>query len=196
MPALAEAFRPTVLVSQQGCDTHAWDPLAHLRVTTAAHAEAARLHRRGLGDVHGRPLARDGRRRLRRVPGGAPDVGDHLAHPGRPADPGRRARGVARPVGGGSAQERHGPASGAVPRRSLDRRPGTAGDSGTERAAPRSGRCARRSDDGWPARRPAGRGGRSRLASWTPAAPIRRGRRRPRAVRTSHAAPRARRASA
>jgi acetoin utilization protein AcuC len=43
VPALAHAFRPTVLVSQQGCDTHAWDPLAHLRVTTAAHAEAARL---------------------------------------------------------------------------------------------------------------------------------------------------------
>jgi len=43
VPALADAFRPAVLVSQQGCDTHAWDPLAHLRVTTAAHAEAARL---------------------------------------------------------------------------------------------------------------------------------------------------------
>ena len=43
VPALADAFRPTILVSQQGCDTHAWDPLAHLRVTTAAHAEAARL---------------------------------------------------------------------------------------------------------------------------------------------------------
>jgi acetoin utilization protein AcuC len=43
VPVLADAFRPTILVSQQGCDTHAWDPLAHLRVTTAAHAEAARL---------------------------------------------------------------------------------------------------------------------------------------------------------
>ena len=43
VPALAEAFRPTFLVSQHGCDTHAFDPLAHLRVTTAAYARATRL---------------------------------------------------------------------------------------------------------------------------------------------------------
>jgi acetoin utilization protein AcuC len=43
VPALAAAFRPTLLVTQQGSDTHALDPLAHLSVTTAAHAEAARL---------------------------------------------------------------------------------------------------------------------------------------------------------
>jgi acetoin utilization protein AcuC len=30
LPALAEAFRPTFLVSQHGCDSHAYDPLAHL----------------------------------------------------------------------------------------------------------------------------------------------------------------------
>jgi acetoin utilization protein AcuC len=41
--ALAEAFRPTFLVSQHGCDSHALDPLAHLRVTTAAYAAATRL---------------------------------------------------------------------------------------------------------------------------------------------------------
>ncbi len=35
---LAERFRPTFLVTQHGCDTHAWDPLAHLRVTTAGYA--------------------------------------------------------------------------------------------------------------------------------------------------------------
>lgn len=39
-PALAEAFRPTVLVSQHGCDSHAYDPLAHLRLTTRAYAQA------------------------------------------------------------------------------------------------------------------------------------------------------------
>jgi acetoin utilization protein AcuC len=39
---LAERFRPTFLVSQHGCDTHAWDPLAHLRMTTAAYARVSR----------------------------------------------------------------------------------------------------------------------------------------------------------
>ncbi len=32
-----------MIVSQHGADTHAWDPLAHLRVTTTAMGEAARL---------------------------------------------------------------------------------------------------------------------------------------------------------
>jgi acetoin utilization protein AcuC len=41
--AVADAFEPTFLVSQHGCDSHAWDPLAHLRVTTAAYAGATRL---------------------------------------------------------------------------------------------------------------------------------------------------------
>lgn len=40
VPALAELFRPTFLVSQHGCDSHAYDPLAHLRLTTAAYREA------------------------------------------------------------------------------------------------------------------------------------------------------------
>lgn len=43
LPALAAAFRPTFLVSQHGCDSHVWDPLAHLRVTTDAYARATRL---------------------------------------------------------------------------------------------------------------------------------------------------------
>lgn len=42
VPALAEAFRPSVLVSQHGCDSHAYDPLAHLRLTTGAYAGATR----------------------------------------------------------------------------------------------------------------------------------------------------------
>lgn len=42
VPALAEAFAPTVLVSQHGCDSHAYDPLAHLRLTTLAYARATR----------------------------------------------------------------------------------------------------------------------------------------------------------
>jgi acetoin utilization protein AcuC len=43
VPALAEAFRPTFLVSQHGCDSHVLDPLAHLRLTTDAYARATRL---------------------------------------------------------------------------------------------------------------------------------------------------------
>lgn len=43
VPALADAFHPTFLVTQHGCDTHAFDPLAHLRLTTAAYAQAATL---------------------------------------------------------------------------------------------------------------------------------------------------------
>lgn len=35
VPALLRDFRPTVLVTQDGCDTHLLDPLAHLRCSTA-----------------------------------------------------------------------------------------------------------------------------------------------------------------
>jgi acetoin utilization protein AcuC len=43
VPALADAFRPTFLVTQHGCDTHAYDPLAHLRLTTRAYRAATLL---------------------------------------------------------------------------------------------------------------------------------------------------------
>jgi len=43
VPSLAACFAPDVIVSQHGADSHAWDPLAHLRVTTTAMGEAARL---------------------------------------------------------------------------------------------------------------------------------------------------------
>ena len=43
VPVLADAFEPTFLVSQHGCDSHALDPLAHLRLTTAAYARAVAL---------------------------------------------------------------------------------------------------------------------------------------------------------
>jgi acetoin utilization protein AcuC len=43
LPALADAFAPTFLVSQHGCDTHAYDPLAHLRLTTNAYRAATVL---------------------------------------------------------------------------------------------------------------------------------------------------------
>ena len=43
LPPLAEAFRPDIVVSQHGADSHAFDPLAHLLVTTTAMGRAARL---------------------------------------------------------------------------------------------------------------------------------------------------------
>ena len=43
VPALAAAYRPTILVSQHGSDSHALDPLAHLNLGTAAMSRAARL---------------------------------------------------------------------------------------------------------------------------------------------------------
>ena len=43
VPELAAAFGPDVIVSQHGADGHAWDPLAHLNVTTTAMGQAARL---------------------------------------------------------------------------------------------------------------------------------------------------------
>ena len=45
VPPLVEAFRPEVLVTQLGCDSHRTDPLANLSLTTAAYRETARaLH--------------------------------------------------------------------------------------------------------------------------------------------------------
>ncbi len=43
LPPLAAAFRPEIVVSQHGADSHAFDPLAHLMVTTTAMGRAARL---------------------------------------------------------------------------------------------------------------------------------------------------------
>jgi acetoin utilization protein AcuC len=54
LPELAASFGADIIVSQHGADSHAWDPLANLRVTTTAMSEAARLvdavaHRWGSG---------------------------------------------------------------------------------------------------------------------------------------------------
>jgi acetoin utilization protein AcuC len=46
VPPAVSAFRPDVLVTQLGCDTHASDPLAQLLLTTRAYRETAgELHR-------------------------------------------------------------------------------------------------------------------------------------------------------
>jgi acetoin utilization protein AcuC len=43
VPELAAAFRPDVIVLQNGCDGHALDPLAHLRATTGLFEEFVKL---------------------------------------------------------------------------------------------------------------------------------------------------------
>ena len=43
LPRAVEACRPTLLVTQHGCDSHLLDPLAHLRLTTRAYAAATGL---------------------------------------------------------------------------------------------------------------------------------------------------------
>ncbi len=43
VPAVAEAFRPDVIVLQNGCDGHVLDPLAHLRATTGLFEDFVRL---------------------------------------------------------------------------------------------------------------------------------------------------------
>lgn len=43
VPPLVRRWDPDVLVTQLGCDTHATDPLAHLRLTTFAYREAAKM---------------------------------------------------------------------------------------------------------------------------------------------------------
>ncbi|HEU5317772.1 MAG TPA: acetoin utilization protein AcuC [Chloroflexota bacterium] len=58
LPPLAEGFRPDVIMSQHGCDTHVWDPLADLQLTTRALEHAARLvHRLAHELCDGRWLA-------------------------------------------------------------------------------------------------------------------------------------------
>lgn len=61
VPPIVRAFRPAVLVSQLGCDTHAGDPLAHFRLTTHAYRETAtRLHALAHEAAGGRWIATGG----------------------------------------------------------------------------------------------------------------------------------------
>jgi acetoin utilization protein AcuC len=43
LPPLVERFQPDVIISNHGCDTHQWDPLTHLSLTTASFVAQARL---------------------------------------------------------------------------------------------------------------------------------------------------------
>jgi acetoin utilization protein AcuC len=61
VPPIVRAFRPAVLVTQLGCDTHVTDPLAHLRLTTRAYREtAAELHALAHEVTDGRWIATGG----------------------------------------------------------------------------------------------------------------------------------------
>lgn len=43
LPSLVESFHPDLIISQHGCDSHEWDPLTHLSLTTRALAAEAKL---------------------------------------------------------------------------------------------------------------------------------------------------------
>ena len=61
LPTLAERFAPDLIVSQHGCDSHAWDPLTHLSLSTRAYAAQARLvHTLAHQVAHGRWVATGG----------------------------------------------------------------------------------------------------------------------------------------
>jgi acetoin utilization protein AcuC len=61
VPALLRSWKPDVLVTQLGCDTHHTDPLAHLRLTTRVYREAAeRLHELAHETAGGRWVATGG----------------------------------------------------------------------------------------------------------------------------------------
>ncbi len=61
VPRAVADFAPDVLVTQLGCDTHATDPLAQLRLTTRSYREAARvLHDTAHASAGGRWVATGG----------------------------------------------------------------------------------------------------------------------------------------
>lgn len=45
IPTLAEQFRPDIILSNHGCDTHVWDPITHLALTTdSLRYQASLMH--------------------------------------------------------------------------------------------------------------------------------------------------------
>ncbi len=96
VPALAAAFGPDVIVSQHGADSHAFDPLAHMLVTTTAMGRGGPPRRRDRPPACRRPMAGDGRRWLRRVSGGAPCMVAGLARRRPSRCPGIHTRAMAR----------------------------------------------------------------------------------------------------
>ena len=61
VPPLLDSFKPTILVTQLGCDTHATDPLAHLALVTQTYRWlATTMHDLAHRVTHGRWLALGG----------------------------------------------------------------------------------------------------------------------------------------
>ena len=137
VPELAAAFGPDLIVSQHGADSHAWDPLAHLRMTTTAMDEAARLvDRVAHRFAGGRWLATggggyDAYRVVPRMWSLVWLAGSHLEVPDRTPDGLARAMGV-----------RGGPVSPVAAARDLPR-PTERGRAGGRHAGPGRGDVAR-----------------------------------------------------
>ena len=61
LPPLVMSFAPDVIVSQHGCDTHAWDPLTHLELTMRGiQAQVTLAHQLAHTYCHGRWVALGG----------------------------------------------------------------------------------------------------------------------------------------
>ncbi len=86
VPPLLRAFRPQVLVSQHGCDTHWLDPLADLQLSIDAQRGGPRRDPPAGPRDRCRALAADRRRRLRAGRGGAADLDAPARRGGRPSD--------------------------------------------------------------------------------------------------------------
>jgi acetoin utilization deacetylase AcuC-like enzyme/GNAT superfamily N-acetyltransferase len=61
LPPLVLSFGPDIIISQHGCDTHAWDPLTHLALTMQGiQAQVQLVHRLAHTYCHGRWVALGG----------------------------------------------------------------------------------------------------------------------------------------
>ena len=99
VPGVVRAFRPEVLVTQHGTDSHREDPLADLNLSIDGQRTSYQALRRAGRNRHRRPVARAGRRRVLTGAGGAPGVdppaGDRVRPRHRPGHPAARRMAVA-----------------------------------------------------------------------------------------------------
>ena len=91
VPSVLRAFRPQVLVTQCGADTHRLDPLADLRLTVDGQRAAYLALRGARRRAVRRPLGGHRRRRVRAGRGGAPGL-DATCWPWPPASRSTRPR--------------------------------------------------------------------------------------------------------
>ena len=102
VPELAAEFRPDLVVSQHGADSHALGPARPPPEHGDRDGRGRAPRPRPGPRARGRPLAGDRRRRLRRLSGRAAELVARLAGRGPPRGRPRDARGVARALGGRS----------------------------------------------------------------------------------------------